>query len=398
MTPSHQAIPETTVAIQQAAHRMFAEHAADAAFLVSGAGIVEHATAGASALLAKSQASLAGCDLRALIDAGDVSRLNEAIHSALAGNTAELVMVVRSTEGDMKPLHAKVFLAVDARSLWVVAFDLSKTSKVSTPTIDDPTGMVSAMPAALRAGEFVVAYQPIVLRDGSIKGCEALMRWRKPDGTYVPPVAFIPRAERNGFIVELGEFILRESLLQLRKFDASGLENLYMSVNVSPRQLEHPGFEEMVSRALADTDVAPRRLTLELTEGLAVVDPEFARARLGRIAASGVRIALDDYGTGYAGMSYLKCFPVSTVKIDRSFVLEIEDDEDEYSGLIVKAFVELTKSLGLETVAEGVETPLQAQLLRAMNVDLLQGYLFGRPMPPAELIATYGRPQVVAAS
>lgn len=248
--------------------------------------------------------------------------------------------------------------------------------------------MDHAMSAALCAGEFVPYYQPLVSSTGELRGCEALMRWLRPDGTFVSPVEFIPAAERSGFIDDLGAFVLREAVKQLRQFDVEGLAHLYMSVNVSPKQLEHPGFEAMLTAALADSGVAPNRLVLELTEGLSMNNSAQIQELLDRIAATGVRIALDDYGTGYASLGYLKAYPVSTLKIDRSFIMGMGDDG--VSGIIVRAIVDLSKALQLEIVAEGVETELQAQLLQEMGVNYLQGFLYGKPMPAGELVARYG--------
>lgn len=380
--------PDSSAAIRQAAHRMFAEFASDVAFVVSEAGVIEHANSGALARFDGAHSGLQGRDLFALVASTSHAGLREAMQHAFAGLPTETLMAVRAADGELLPLQTKVFLDSEAQKLWVVAFDLSKTDALTKFTLAYQADRVSTMDRALRAGEFVVHYQPIVLRDGTIKGCEALIRWRQPNGSIIPPLEFIPLAERTGFIVALGEYVLRESVQQLKRFDSDGLAGLYMSVNVSPRQLEHPEFEEMLARTLVETGVAPTRLTLEVTEGISVVDPNLARILLNRIAATGVRIALDDYGTGYAGLSYLKNFNVSTVKIDRSFVEELEDDDT--SAILIKAFVELTKKLGVKTVAEGVETPMQAQYLRAMSVDLLQGYLFGRPMTADELLTRYG--------
>jgi EAL domain-containing protein (putative c-di-GMP-specific phosphodiesterase class I) len=379
---------DTSVAIRQAAHRMFAEFAADVAFVVTEAGVIEHANFGAQAMLDSANAELVGRDVRSFVDAGSHASLSDAMQQAFAGLPSETLLGLHASDGELVPLQTKIFLDSESQKLWLVAFDLSKTDILTKLTLAYQADRASAMERALGAGEFVVHYQPIVLRDGSIKGCEALTRWCPPGGPVIPPLEFIPLAERTGFIIELGEYVLREALQQLSRFDAAGLAGLNMSVNVSPRQLEHPDFEAMLARALAETGLAPNRLTLEVTEGVSVVDPVLARTLLNRIAATGVHIALDDYGTGYAGLSYLKNFNVSTVKIDRSFVEELEDDET--SGILIKAFVDLTKKLGLKTVAEGVETPMQAQYLRALSVDLLQGYLFGRPMSADELLAGFG--------
>lgn len=248
--------------------------------------------------------------------------------------------------------------------------------------------MELSMPAALCAGEFVPYYQPLVSSSGELRGCEALMRWQRPDGTFISPVDFIPVAERSGFIDELGAFVLREAVQQLHLFEAAGLQHLYMSVNVSPRQLEHPGFERVLTDVLCESGVAPNRLVLELTEGLAMGDSVATQDLLDRITATGVRIALDDYGTGYSSLGYLKSYPVSAVKIDRSFIKGI--GADSVSGIIVRAIVELSKALQLEIVAEGVETADQAHLLHEMGVNYLQGFLYGKPMPAGELLQRFG--------
>lgn len=252
----------------------------------------------------------------------------------------------------------------------------------------EDSNMELEMPAALCAGEFVPYYQPLMSSSGEIRGCEALMRWRRPDGTFVSPVDFIPAAERSGFIDDLGAFVLRAAVKQLREFEDAGLQHLYMSVNVSPRQLEHPEFESVLTQALQESGVAPGRLVLELTEGLSLGDSLHMQELLDRIAATGVRIALDDYGTGYSSLGYLKSYPVSTVKIDRSFIKGI--GADSVSGIIVRAIVDLSKALQLEIVAEGVETEIQAQLLHDMGVNYLQGFLYGKPMPADELVERYG--------
>jgi EAL domain-containing protein (putative c-di-GMP-specific phosphodiesterase class I) len=252
----------------------------------------------------------------------------------------------------------------------------------------EDSNMELEMPAALCAGEFVPYYQPLMSSSGEIRGCEALMRWQRPDGTFVSPVDFIPVAERSGFIDDLGAFVLRAAVKQLREFEDAGLQHLYMSVNVSPRQLEHPEFESVLTQALQESGVAPGRLVLELTEGLSLGDSLHMQELLDRIAATGVRLALDDYGTGYSSLGYLKSYPVSTVKIDRSFIKGIGDDS--VSGIIVRAIVDLSKALELEIVAEGVETEVQAQLLHDMGVTYLQGFLYGKPMPAGELVERFG--------
>lgn len=245
----------------------------------------------------------------------------------------------------------------------------------------------ASMHAAIRNGEFLVFYQPLVDRSGKLLGCEALMRWHRADGSYVSPAEFIPVAESTGLITLLGDYVIRAAAMQLKRFDEAGLTGLYMSVNVSPRQLRHPDFEKNLAKILKLTGIAPHRLVLEITESLLMNGQHVTQALLRKISGMGVRFSLDDFGTGYSCLAYLKTYPISALKIDRSFLFEIE--RDETARAIVKAIVDLAKALKLSTVVEGVETPDQARVLCEMEVDYLQGYLFGRPVPPNQLLQKF---------
>jgi diguanylate cyclase (GGDEF)-like protein len=238
----------------------------------------------------------------------------------------------------------------------------------------------ASMFAAISQGEFLVHFQPLVDAKGNLKGCEALMRWVRPDGTTVSPAEFIPVAENNGLINVLGDYALRAAAMQLVRFDEQGLPGLYMSVNVSPRQLRHPDFEKNLKRVLALTGIEPSRIVLEITESFLMNEQQKTQALLRKISDIGVRFSLDDFGTGYSCLAYLKTYPISNLKIDRSFIQEL--DKDDVSCSIVKAIIELAKALGLKTVVEGVETESQASVLRGLGVDYFQGYLFGRPTTP----------------
>jgi diguanylate cyclase (GGDEF)-like protein len=253
----------------------------------------------------------------------------------------------------------------------------------------------ASMHSAIRNGEFLVYYQPLVTCAGVITGCEALMRWRKPDGTWVSPVDFIPVAENNGLITLLGDYVVRAAAMQLRRFDEAGLTGLYMSVNVSPRQLRHPNFEKNLEKVLKLTGIDPSRLVLEITEGILMNEQQVTQALLRKISATGIRFSLDDFGTGYSCLAYLKTYPISVLKVDRSFLQDVETDE--VSRAIVQAIISLARALKLHTVVEGVETEAQAKVLKTMGADYLQGYLFGRPMPPSELIEKFGPAQLIAA-
>ncbi|WP_119154292.1 putative bifunctional diguanylate cyclase/phosphodiesterase [Caldimonas tepidiphila] len=254
----------------------------------------------------------------------------------------------------------------------------------------------ASMHAAVRSGEFLVQYQPLVDAAGTVRGCEALMRWRKPDGSFVPPAEFIPVAENNGLITLLGDYVLRAAAMQLKRFDEAGIGGLYMSVNVSPRQLRHPDFEKNLRKVLSVTGIEPGRLVLEITETMLMNDQGKTQALLRQISSLGVRCAIDDFGTGYSCLAYLKSYPISALKVDRSFTQDVE--HDDVSRYLVKAVIDLAQALGLETVAEGVETEGQARLLAQMGVDHLQGYLYGRPVDPLQFIEKFRCGRVPAAS
>lgn len=247
----------------------------------------------------------------------------------------------------------------------------------------------SSMHSALSDGQFLVYYQPLVDPDGVIHGCEALLRWRRPDGTWISPAEFIPVAESSGLITVLGDYVLRSAAMQLRRFDEAGLTGMFMSVNVSPRQLRNPNFEENLQRVLKLSGLKPERLVLEITENMLMGSKDRSQALLSKIAATGVRFSLDDFGTGYSCLAYLKTYPISALKIDRSFLAGIETDE--VSRSIVQAILDLARALKLYTVVEGVETQAQADVLKAMNADYFQGYLYGRPVPPNELLQRFGQ-------
>lgn len=243
------------------------------------------------------------------------------------------------------------------------------------------------MRQGLRDGEFTIFYQPLVDTFGRIKGCEALMRWIRADGTFVSPGEFIPVAEANGLITVLGDYVLRAASMQIKQFQEQGLPGLYVSINVSPRQLRQPGFVTGLRRVLKQTGVDPASIVLELTESLLMADQQQVAALLQEIVATGVRLSLDDFGTGYSCLAYLKTYPFSVVKIDRSFILDVETSE--VSRRIVSAIIQLAKAIGMSTVVEGVESETQAEVVTSLGVDYLQGFLFSKPVPAAELLARW---------
>jgi diguanylate cyclase (GGDEF)-like protein len=252
---------------------------------------------------------------------------------------------------------------------------------------------------AVERGEVVLYYQPqIDLASGRCVGVEALARWRHPTLGLVPPVKFIPLAERTGQIIGLGAHVLRTACRQMAAWsgvrDAAGLR---LAVNVAARQLVDPGFTEMVAGALRASGLPAPRLVLELTES-ELIDQEAARAQLRAVAGLGVRIAIDDFGTGYASLASLRSFPVHQLKIDRSF---LPDGEEERADAMLRLVISVGRILDLETLVEGVERPAQAELLRDAGVPLVQGFLFARPIPAEDFpawLAQQGHPAATQTS
>ncbi|RKQ88501.1 EAL domain-containing protein [Brockia lithotrophica] len=243
---------------------------------------------------------------------------------------------------------------------------------------------------ALERGELVLYYQPLydVLR-GKLVGMEALLRWRHPEMGLIPPAEFLPQAEDTGLIVPIGEWVLREALRQLVAWERETGEVLRAYVNVSAVQFDDPEFVRRVAAIVAESGVQPNRLELELTESVLMRDIEASVERLKELKAMGIRIAVDDFGTGYSSLSYLRRLPIDAVKIDRSFVWEVKDEKD--TGTIATAVIYLAHALGLEVVAEGVETEWQKEFLASNSLQIMQGYYFGKPLPAEEFAATYLR-------
>jgi diguanylate cyclase (GGDEF)-like protein len=238
----------------------------------------------------------------------------------------------------------------------------------------------AAMFQAVREGEFLLYYQPIVSsRTRRIEGFETLMRWKHPTLGMVPPVRFIPIAETNGLINMLGAWALKSALVQLRQFEEVAKRELYISVNISPRQFRNDRFLSVLDDALAYSGTPGSKLVLEITEGTLMVDPVHAESILGKMTERQARIAIDDFGTGYSSLAYLKRFPISVLKIDRAFIKDLPASTKD--AAICNAVLDLAKHLGLAVVAEGVETEDQLRYVDSRGCDYVQGYLTGKPMP-----------------
>ena len=239
---------------------------------------------------------------------------------------------------------------------------------------------------ALRNGEFQMYYQPQFFMDGRLAGAEALLRWNHPMLGPVPPSKFIPLAEESHLILPIGEWALREACRQMALWQpqwlAASPEPLILAVNVSALQFTQSDWDLCVVRALADSGLEVEQLELELTESLIMRQGQEDLLPLRRLREIGTRIAIDDFGTGYSSLGYLQRLPITTLKLDQSFIASLQSDPPERaSEHIVRAVIQLAHSLGLTVVAEGVETEGQRDLLELLGCDCLQGYLLGRPLP-----------------
>ncbi|MBI0538389.1 EAL domain-containing protein [Roseomonas sp. KE2513] len=229
---------------------------------------------------------------------------------------------------------------------------------------------------ALARGDFRLAYQPQVnLESGAVMGAEALLRWERPGVGNMPPDRFISVAEETGLIGPIGTWALQEACREAMTWP----DHLTIAVNVSPVQFRQAGLFEAVVSALESSGLAPERLEVEITEGVLLNDTDETLATLRRLRSLGVKIAMDDFGTGYSSLGYLQKFPFDKVKIDRSFVRHLGDDRS--AEAIVRAVVGMSHALGVHTIAEGVETAIQADMLRQKGCEEVQGYMYGKPMP-----------------
>ena len=231
---------------------------------------------------------------------------------------------------------------------------------------------------AAARNQFELYYQPkIHAPSGEITGAEALLRWHHPQRGMVSPAVFIPIAERHGLIGTLGQWVIDEACRQARAWRDQGLR-MRVAINLSVHQLRQPDLAERIAAALKSQQVNPQLLTCEITESVAMEDGEGTMKIFEKLAAVGVNISIDDFGTGYSSLAYLRKLPAGELKIDRSFVLDLETSGD--ARAVVDAVVKLAQALGLKVVAEGVETEAQNQILRSLGCDELQGYLFAKPM------------------
>jgi EAL domain-containing protein (putative c-di-GMP-specific phosphodiesterase class I) len=241
---------------------------------------------------------------------------------------------------------------------------------------------------ALENQEFVLYYQPIVhLQTQKCAGFEALVRWQHPKRGMIAPIEFIPCLETTGLIVNVGLFVLKQACEQLQAWQQKGWTNLSMSVNLSVRQFRSPTLLADIDRILAETQIQPSCLKLEITESAIMENAEMAIHLTEKLRSRQIQISIDDFGTGYSSLSYLHRFPVDNLKIDRSFVKEIQDHNRNYH--VVNTILALSQQLNLSVIAEGIETPQQQQWLQTLGCEFGQGYLFSKPLPAAEIEKQY---------
>jgi EAL domain-containing protein (putative c-di-GMP-specific phosphodiesterase class I) len=233
---------------------------------------------------------------------------------------------------------------------------------------------------ALERGELEIFYQPQVnYRTSRVIGSEALLRWRHPVRGLLNPVDFVNLAEETGLLAPIGEWVLRTACQQTCAWQQSGYGPMHIAVNLSERQFRQNNMVEVVAKALNESGLPPRALDLELTESIIMENSKETLATLYELKSMGVKISVDDFGTGYSSLGYLKRFPVDLIKIDHAFVRDLATSPDD--AAITTAIIAMARSLKLEVLAEGVETPAQAEFLLERGCNLMQGYMFGRPLP-----------------
>ena len=241
----------------------------------------------------------------------------------------------------------------------------------------------SSLRTALHDQQFVVYYQPVIGPNYRLVGMEALLRWFHPELGLVSPTKFIPLAEETGAIIPIGKWVLYTACQQAKKWYDIGHSKFYVAVNLSHRQFREPDLVETVLQVLADVGLPAQYLKLEVTESGIMENPEQAIATMKLLRDQGIDFSIDDFGTGYSSLNYLKRFPIDALKIDRSFVLDVCTNKDDQE--IIKTIISMARNMNLKTVAEGVETREQQDFLTSQGCYLMQGYYFGRPMPPEQL-------------
>jgi len=249
--------------------------------------------------------------------------------------------------------------------------------------VNERLTLEASLRGALERNELLLHYQPkLDLKTGRIVGVEALVRWQHPEWGLIYPDRFIPLAEETGLIVQIGEWVLRTACAQNRAWQDAGLSPVVMSVNLSPRQFRQDALFKSVARILSETGLRPEHLEMEITESMVMHNAEASIAILKGLKEIGVHLSVDDFGTGYSSLAYLKNLPIEILKIDRSFVHDINGTKGKSDGLLAQAIISLGHSLKLKVIAEGVEEESQLEFLKAHHCDEAQGFLFSRAVSP----------------
>lgn len=257
-------------------------------------------------------------------------------------------------------------------------------TKKMNDKIVEKTELENSLRHALKNNEFIIHYQPqIDINSGKIIGMEALVRWKHPTLGIVPPLKFIPLAEETGLILPLGDFVLKEACKQTISWEKSGYGKINIAVNLSARQFDQKDLVEKIDAVLKETKLIPGQLEIEITESTAMKDLDHTIEVLKRLREKGVRISLDDFGTGYSSLNYLRHFPIDTIKIDKTFVNNITNNDNEKA--VARAIITLAHNMQLSVVAEGVENNNQLNFLIDEQCDIIQGYLFSKPLSPEKL-------------
>ena len=311
-------------------------------------------------------------------------RQGDVFVSASIGVSTFRPSVTNSADDLLRHADTAMYRAKESGRNCVAIFDESMLASVT-----QRLAVETALYRALERRELRLVHQPIIdVGLGEVVGFEALMRWDRDDGSSISPAEFIPIAEETGTIVPIGAWALLEALTHLGEWIASGVcpRDATMAVNVSPRQLSDPNFVNVVSEALIRAHIPARQLWLEVTEGVMIAQPDQALDALTKLCDLGVRVAIDDFGTGYSSLSLLQKFPIHCLKIDRSFISGVADNADARS--LVRTIIAMCESMGLDIVAEGVESVRQLQVLGEMRCAKAQGYLISHPVPPESIAST----------
>jgi EAL domain-containing protein (putative c-di-GMP-specific phosphodiesterase class I) len=296
--------------------------------------------------------------------------------------------------GGETPYAVPHFESSPPPAAWLPASTTKKQATLPIPKEE----MLVLLEQAIHQNELQLLYQPIVgLSNGKMVGVEALIRWHQPVLGMVMPADFVPLAEQSDLIIPLGDWILREACQQMKQWSVQFADQMpfLMSVNLSGKQFNHPYLVDSITKILHETQLDAHYLKLEITETAVMQNPVIAIAMLRELHRMGIKLSIDDFGTGYSSLSYLYKFPIDTLKIDRSFVIHIDVDVEQVE--LVRTVLVLAWNLGLDTIAEGIETPKQMAQLKALGCEYGQGLFFNPPLPPeaiAELFRNEQQPKL----